>query len=71
MGKMGGEGERSGEPRRCWDGGRLGGLERAVHGSIKGRRPPENKGTSGKEVREAAGPVKCEVSFYSEWEEEP
>lgn len=47
------------------------GWERAVHGNIKGRRPTENKGTSGEVVREAAGPVKCEVSFYSEREEEP
>lgn len=38
----------------------MGGLERAVHVNTKGRRPPENQGTSGEAGREAAGPAKRE-----------
>lgn len=53
-------------------GGRMDGLERAVHRITKRRKPPKNKGAKGEEVREAVGPAKHrEASFYPEWEEKP
>ena len=59
--------ESSGEPCRHWGGGRMGGLERAVCGKLKGRGSPENQGTSSEEVGEAMGPAKCgDLSFCPE-----